>query len=64
MDDIFTVAQAAQYLQVCEKTVRRLISRHALPASKVGCKWRIKRSDIDEYLNDHANNTKEVNDNE
>ncbi len=61
MSEIFTVSQTAEYLQVCEKTVRRLIDRHALTASKVGNKWRIKRSDIDEYLNDHANNAKEVN---
>lgn len=29
-DEIFTVAQTAQYLQVCEKTVRRLISSNKL----------------------------------
>lgn len=35
-DEIFTVAQTAQYLQVCEKTVRRLISSNKLIASRVG----------------------------
>ena len=35
-DEIFTVAQAAQYLQVCEKTVRRLIGSNKLTASRVG----------------------------
>lgn len=35
-DEIFTVAQTAQYLQVCEKTVRRLISANKLIASRVG----------------------------
>lgn len=35
-DEIFTVAQTAQYLQVCEKTVRRLISANKLIASHVG----------------------------
>ena len=26
-DEIYTVAQTAQYLKVCDKTVRRLIAR-------------------------------------
>lgn len=52
-DEIFTVAQTAQYLQVCEKTVRRLISSNKLIASRVGAgnrSLRIKKSDIDDYL--------------
>ena len=52
-DEIFTVAQTAQYLQVCEKTVRRLISANKLIASRVGegnRSLRIKKSDIDDYL--------------
>ena len=60
-DEIFTVAQAAQYLQVCEKTVRRLISSNKLIASRVGNgnrSLRIKKSDIDIYLAEHTNNTK------
>lgn len=54
-EELFTVAQAADYLQVCDKTVRRLISANTLKASKVGSGWRIKKMDIDEYLNLHAN---------
>lgn len=58
-DEIFTVAQAAQYLQVCEKTVRRLIKCNKLIASKVGDRsWRIRKSDIDEYLTDNTNGMK------
>ncbi len=48
MDEIYTVAQTAEYLQVCEKTVRRLISAGKLVASRVGNRsLRIKKSDID-----------------
>lgn len=36
IDEILTVAQTAQYLQVCEKTVRRFISANILIASRVG----------------------------
>ena len=62
-DEIFTVAQAAQYLQVCEKTVRRLISSNKLTASRVGTgnrSLRIKKADIDVYLSEHANKSKGV----
>ncbi|MBQ3553572.1 MAG: helix-turn-helix domain-containing protein [Clostridia bacterium] len=60
-DEIFTVVQAAHYLQVCDKTVRRLINSNKLIASKVGDRsWRIRKSDIDEYLKTHTNSTKGV----
>lgn len=62
-DEIFTVAQAAQYLQVCEKTVRRLISSNKLTASRVGTgnrSLRIKKTDIDAYLSAHTNKTRGV----
>lgn len=48
--EIMTIQQTANYLQVCDKTVRRLISRKELVASKVGNSWRVKKSDIDEYM--------------
>lgn len=48
--EIFTVLQAAKYLQVCDKTVRRLINKKSLIASKVGNSWRIQKKDIDQYL--------------
>ena len=35
-DEIFTITQAAHYLKVCDKTVRRLIKANKLTASKVG----------------------------
>ncbi len=56
--DIFTVSQTAQYLQVCEKTVRRLISKNELVASKIGNSWRIQKQDIDNYLKKNQNNTR------
>ena len=60
-DELLTVAQAAQYLQVCEKTVRRLINNQKLTASKVGSRaWRIRKEAIDEYLTEHTNGTKGV----
>ena len=60
-DELLTVAQTAQYLQVCEKTVRRLINNQKLTASKVGSRaWRIRKEAVDKYLNEHTNGTKGV----
>lgn len=49
-DEMMTVAQTAEYLKVCDKTVRRLISKKELAASKVGNSWRIQKENIDKYL--------------
>lgn len=54
-DSLMTIAQAAEYLKVCDKTVRRLISRQELAASKVGRSWRIQKIDIDKYLSETRN---------
>lgn len=58
-NELYTVAQAANYLQISEKTVRRLISAQKLVASKIGGRsWRIKFSDIENYLQSCTNETK------
>lgn len=54
-DTILTIAQTAEYLKVCEKTVRRLISRKELAASKVGKSWRIQKDNIEKYLAETLN---------
>lgn len=55
-DELLTVAQAAKYLKVCDKTIRRMIASEKLVASKVGSRnWRVRKKDIDDYLN--ANST-------
>ncbi len=60
-DEIFTVAQTAQYLKVCEKTVRRLIASRKLIASRIGGRsLRIRKEDIDTYLTEHTNKKKGV----
>ena len=59
-DVIFTIAQTAEYLKVCDKTVRRLISKKELSASKVGKSWRIRKRDIDDYLQQTLNKNNEI----
>ena len=55
--ELLTVSQTAQYLQLSEKTIRRMISNGSLPASKLGNRtWRIRACDVDEYVsNSHQN---------
>lgn len=52
---LIPTAQAAEYLKVCDKTIRRLITRQELTASKVGKSWRIQKADIDKYLSKTRN---------
>ena len=58
MDEILTVAQTATYLQVSDKTVLKLIKNDKLVASQVGRIYRIKLSDINEYLSVNSNGKK------
>ena len=49
--ELLTVTQTAQYLQLSEKTIRRMIGNGSLPASKLGNHtWRIRACDVDEYV--------------
>ncbi|MDR2266499.1 MAG: helix-turn-helix domain-containing protein [Christensenellaceae bacterium] len=58
-DESLTISQTTYYLQISDKTVRRLIKNNLLIASKVGDRaWRIKLQDIENYLNAHANSKK------
>ena len=58
-DELLTISQTAGYLQLSDKTVRRLINNGKLSASKVGDRfWRIKASDIELYLKNHTNGRK------
>ena len=45
-----TVTETADYLRLCEKQVRRLISRGELPAHQFGTALRIGKEDIDTYV--------------
>lgn len=58
-DELYTISQTASYLQLSDRTVRRLIKSNQLEASKVGDRvWRIKLSDIDNYLKANTNGKK------
>jgi excisionase family DNA binding protein len=48
--DFRTVKETAQHLRLCEKQIRRLIERGDLPAYRFGGALRIKKKDIDAYV--------------
>lgn len=48
--DVWTVDQVASYLQLNRLTVYRYIRAGHLPASKVGNAYRVRKADIDAFL--------------
>ena len=59
-DEILTVKQTTEYLKVSDRSVHKLIADKKLLASKVGLRsWRIKRTDIESFLQANANFTEE-----
>ena len=50
-----TVADAAAFLNVSTKTVRRLIERGALDCVKIGRSIRLRREVIERYISDCSN---------
>lgn len=56
--ELLTVSQTAKYLQLSEKTVRRLIHDGSLHASKLANRsWRIRACDIERYIFSTSNAT-------
>lgn len=55
--ELLTVAQTASYMQLSEKTIRRMISSGELQASKINNRsWRVKICDVESYLAATSNN--------
>lgn len=53
--ELLTVSQAATFLKLSERTVRRHIEGGSLRASKIGNRWRIRECDIDTFLKQTSN---------
>lgn len=50
MSEVLTTRQLAEYLQLSERSVYRLLERGEIPAVKVGGQWRFRKSAVDEWL--------------
>jgi excisionase family DNA binding protein len=59
LEPLYTVAEAAKILNVCEKTVRRLIKHEFLRAIDVRqgidgrALWRVTPADLEDFIRDH-----------
>jgi len=54
IDKLLTIKEVAKILRVSERSVNRYIEAGRLRASKIG-QWRIKQSDLDEFLEKNLN---------
>jgi excisionase family DNA binding protein len=55
MDDRWmTVKDVAEYLQLSTDQIYRLAQQGKIPASKVGARWRFKRGNIDEWVENQS----------
>jgi excisionase family DNA binding protein len=48
MPDLLTARQIAEYLQLSQRSIYRLLERGELPATKIGGQWRFRKAAIDE----------------
>src|SRR6056297_2073081 len=49
-NEIMTLSELPEYLQVAEKTVLRMVQRGEIPAAQVASQWRFMRSLIRDWL--------------
>ena len=54
-EQLLTLEQVAEYLNVDKFTVYRLLAAKELPAFKVGNQWRFKRKLIENWLKRNSN---------
>ncbi|WP_243109340.1 helix-turn-helix domain-containing protein [Anaerophilus nitritogenes] len=49
-DEIMTVSEVAEYLKISEVTTYKCVQEGKIPGFKIGRHWRIKRSDLVEFI--------------
>lgn len=47
LQEILTVEELAAYLKVTPRSIYNLVSRHEIPAFRVGGSWRFRRDEIE-----------------
>jgi excisionase family DNA binding protein len=58
---LLTLAEAAALLQVSTRTLQRMIRSSKLPAFKVGGQWRVRESQLREWIERRENSVGENN---
>lgn len=59
-EPLLTVGEVAGIMRVSNMTIYRLIKSGQLAAIRVGKNYRVRRSDIERYLNDRAVHSEET----
>ncbi|MEW9097273.1 MAG: helix-turn-helix domain-containing protein [Clostridiaceae bacterium] len=49
-DEIMTITEVAEYLKISEVTTYKLVQEGKMPAFKIGRHWRVKKSDLTEFI--------------
>jgi excisionase family DNA binding protein len=57
-NQVLTIKQVAEYLQVTEKTIYTLVQEGNIPAFKVRGQWRFKREDIERWIEENKESSK------
>jgi DNA binding domain, excisionase family len=50
MDELYTIDEIKELLKITPRTLYNYIKRGSLKAIKIGKYWRVKRSDLEEFL--------------
>ena len=50
MTEFMTVAESAALLRIGERTANKLVRSGRLPAVKVGRSWKVKLSEVDQWV--------------
>ncbi|MEB2283597.1 MAG: DNA-binding protein [Polyangiaceae bacterium UTPRO1] len=51
-DEVLTIKEVAALLKLAEKTVYAMAQAGEIPAFKIRGQWRIKRADLDQWIED------------
>lgn len=57
-DEVMTVRQLAEYLQLNYQTIYKKVQRGEIPSSKIGKVWRFQKAIIDRWLSEEKVVTK------
>jgi excisionase family DNA binding protein len=57
--EVLTVSQVAEYLQLSEMTTYKLVQEGKIPAFKIGRSWRVKRIDLETFIEQQKNSDRQ-----
>ncbi len=49
-NEILTIKQVAEYLQLSEMTTYKLVQEGKIPAFKIGRSWRVQKNDLQQLI--------------